>query len=265
VVLFTKVFSDLFHLYKQKWKSKDNFLTKRCYLLRDIQPSHLGVDPNLWLEEKAESITEEMYDPYIGPIKTLRKLTFFVTPREKLMCLSQVSKDAVTCVQSYNQINGKRVVIGGDEIFPLFMYIVIKANIPHMYSEAALLYSFIGDLATGELGYALTTFQACLDYILILSFKDIRGHYDRCTPQQFNENKIEIKEWRAKSPPQTPEKEKQNHLEYPPDLARSFTVADRDKKYYTDGAKHQGKKMKEKRHSDETDKHKMEWRKKKGE
>jgi hypothetical protein len=59
---------------------------------------------------------------------------------------------------------------GADELLPIFAFVVIKANVPNVYSEASFMELFIEDQqAVQREGYALATMQSALMAICSLS------------------------------------------------------------------------------------------------
>ncbi len=51
-----------------------------------------------------------------------------------------------------------------DDLVGIFAWLLVRANIPHMQSEAALLSDFMDDFS-GEPAYCLTTLQVALGYL----------------------------------------------------------------------------------------------------
>jgi len=60
----------------------------------------------------------------------------------------------------------KDLSVGGDELLPLMAYVIIRANIPAVYSECAFMELFIDNQrAIEQDGYVLATFQSALSLI----------------------------------------------------------------------------------------------------
>ena len=54
----------------------------------------------------------------------------------------------------------EKLVVGADELLPIFSYCLVKANVEDVFCECAFIYDFIPDfLLTGREGYALVTLQ----------------------------------------------------------------------------------------------------------
>lgn len=63
--------------------------------------------------------------------------------------------------------------LAADQLIPILTHIVIQAGLTHAWSECIFLQDFINDyLAAGELGYALVSFQTCLQAIKMMVFHD---------------------------------------------------------------------------------------------
>lgn len=76
-------------------------------------------------------------EPYQDCINLLRTISVLKSPNDKFKVLVEVSSDMNYNIEFSDQMKktGKKGELGSDDLFPLFLYIFIKANIPHMYSE----------------------------------------------------------------------------------------------------------------------------------
>lgn len=56
---------------------------------------------------------------------------------------------------------------GADDLLPIMTYVVVKARIPALYSEAMLMQDLMSEKAAMEIGgYSLATLQTSLSYVL---------------------------------------------------------------------------------------------------
>jgi len=81
-------------------------------------------------------------------------------------CITQYYKDS--------QSDNKQIQIGGDDLLPLFAYVVIRSGVPNLYSEYQYMQDFVageGGCLSGESGYFLVTFGTSLALILFLTLE----------------------------------------------------------------------------------------------
>jgi ankyrin repeat protein len=100
-------------------------------------------------------------------IEEFRKMSSAMSPQETMDILLQTTK-AVTQLSDPSTTSEKpTLTINADTLVSLLLYVVIKAQIKHL--QARLIYIrhfiFIDDVDSGEMGYALSTFEAVLSYL----------------------------------------------------------------------------------------------------
>lgn len=131
----------------------------------------------------------------------MQKLPSYQTAESKINCLVTSAKLIVTCVNEYYTALGKPkkdLLLGGDEMLPLFAYILLKAGIPYIYSESQFMERFIHSKASLEQsGYIIATLSTCLQFILLLeksemekSAMEILAKVKRETPIAAPEKKL---------------------------------------------------------------------------
>ena len=107
-------------------------------------------------------------------VDELRKMTNATCPQEMMDVLLSTTKAAVQLTNAPQpgkpqQLNSEKPImtINADTLVSLLLYVVIKAQVKHL--QARLIYIrhfiFIDDVDSGELGYALSTFEAVLSYL----------------------------------------------------------------------------------------------------
>lgn len=74
-------------------------------------------------------------DPYAVPIKTLRRLPGYRSPREKVECALKALNQTVQAINAFWRQHSKDVIVGADDLVPVFGYVVLKAAIPAIYFE----------------------------------------------------------------------------------------------------------------------------------
>jgi len=140
-----------------------------------ISPAHLGIKEEYWLlhQPSEDDLDLEITSPYQKAITTLQKLPGCCNAETKVACLIETAKAIVDCVNEYH-LKLKRkteIVVGGDELLPIFSYVVIKASdaLPFIYSEACFMEQFMSESAAIEQGgYLVATFHTSLSFLCCL-------------------------------------------------------------------------------------------------
>ncbi|KAK0618095.1 hypothetical protein B0T17DRAFT_495678 [Bombardia bombarda] len=107
-------------------------------------------------------------------VEEFRRMSNATCPQEMLEILLSTTKAAaqLTSAQTPDELEGQPsekpiMTINADTLVSLLLYVVIKAQIKHL--QARLIYIrhfiFIDDVDSGEMGYALSTFEAVLSYL----------------------------------------------------------------------------------------------------
>lgn len=74
-------------------------------------------------------------DPYAAPIKTMRRLNGYRSPREKVECALKALNQTVQAITSFWKQNKKDIIVGADDLVPIFAYVVLRASVPAIYFE----------------------------------------------------------------------------------------------------------------------------------
>jgi len=110
------------------------------------------------LIEKEETLEEK--PPYYRAIKTLQKISELKSPRDKLGCILQTFKETIQCVSDFWDPLDKEPVVGADDLVPIFAYVILKSQIPKLFSEMNFIWEFANDYEmNGKYGYGFATFQ----------------------------------------------------------------------------------------------------------
>lgn len=115
--------------------------------------------------------------PYYSAIQTFKELPVLKSPEAKLKCVVKSARDLVKSVANFHRYHGRnpdKFPVGGDELLPIFTYVVIRSGVKNLISESSFMELCISDDdARGECGYILATLQtviaflSCLDNSLI--------------------------------------------------------------------------------------------------
>ncbi|XP_066262072.1 alsin [Euwallacea similis] len=101
---------------------------------------------------------------FLEAIETLQQIISMFLPLEKLMIIRNTVDKMTPIAQN---LLGNSYVWNMDDLFPLFLYVVVRARIPHLGAELEFMEYFMDqNLENGELGIMFTTLKACYQQIL---------------------------------------------------------------------------------------------------
>lgn len=111
-------------------------------------------------------------------IEGFRRISTALSPQEVMdLLLSTVKKvsqltDLSKAPDLNNEVTTEKesfMTVNADTLVSLLLYVVIRSQVRHLHARLAYLRSFIfiDDVDSGELGYALSTFEAVLTYLLL--------------------------------------------------------------------------------------------------
>jgi len=175
--VWNSIYKPFFSLCKKRHKAEHILHSKKISQFSGVHPAHLGIKRQFWLSENQDpknitlNAVEENCDPYLKAIRILRCLPQLKTPDKKLRCVVDCAQAVLKAVEKYweNRQPPGNITIGGDELVPLLTYVVIKANVPNIYTESCFMEYFIDEKSSmEEKGYLLATLQTCLGYICCL-------------------------------------------------------------------------------------------------
>lgn len=97
-------------------------------------------------------------------VESLQQLKTTFSPLEKLMVIRQTFQKISVVAQERLGVDYRWNM---DDLFPVFLYIVVRARIPELGSELNFITDFMEpNLENGELGIMFTTLKACYHQIL---------------------------------------------------------------------------------------------------
>ena len=155
--ILEKVYDNLF---TKKPTEKDMNFYNKCVELKNINPTEIGI--------KKEYINEELWSIAICYINRI-----FVekTPYNKLNCISNTYKILNNCI---NFCEGDNSDAGLDDIFPIFIYIIIKCRPINFISNFYYIKSFINSQKMlNTYGFALMQFEMAINFINNLKIQNI--------------------------------------------------------------------------------------------
>lgn len=146
---------------------------------RDSTPSRSRTTIPLIAEEP---IPLENQVPYQKAIETLRNIVNEKSPRDKLGCILRTFRETIKCVTDFWDKEGCDPVVGADDLVPIFAYVILKANIPHLYSEMNFIWEFASDAEmNGNYGYGYATFQVGVEAVARLDKDEEQSPSKRAT------------------------------------------------------------------------------------
>ena len=102
---------------------------------------------------------------YQAYVETLRDMTKFHAPLDKLSCLKMVIK--MVNYELYEYLGIKN--LGADRLIPILIYIIIIADIPNLFSETQFIEEYTHDIyLSGEDGYTLASLCTVINAIIEL-------------------------------------------------------------------------------------------------
>ncbi|KAI4874071.1 hypothetical protein NFI96_018475, partial [Prochilodus magdalenae] len=168
-VLLPPLYPPLFMLYTlEREREEEEYWD--CVLRLNKQPdlsllTFLGVPEKFWpvsisvLGENKEVLPSTKDACFATAVETLQQISTTFTPADKLQVIQLTFEDVTQEVQA---ILGQDFLWCMDDLFPIFLYIVLRARIRNLGSEVSLIEDLMDPaLQHGELGLMFTTLKAC--------------------------------------------------------------------------------------------------------
>jgi len=132
---------------------KDDALQRQMELLSFLTPAHLDVNPILASEAIISMAKDE-----------LRRIKDFNTPGDKINCIVRCCARIFSCL---DLAKTEGTMPGADDFFPVFIYVVLKANVPQLYSNCEYIETFRNphDMITRS-GYCFVNLRSALEFLL---------------------------------------------------------------------------------------------------
>ena len=91
--------------------------------------------------------SKEIFEPYDSAIEALRNISLKMTPLEKTACLVAASTEIDNTVKVTQLEKGIRFdkQRGAEDLFPIFLHVFVKANIPNLFSEYRFMIDFMDE------------------------------------------------------------------------------------------------------------------------
>ncbi|KAK9869444.1 hypothetical protein WA026_003199 [Henosepilachna vigintioctopunctata] len=126
--------------------------------------AYLSVHPKFYKTEKDLEGVPAKNHIFFEAIENLQQLKSTFSPTEKLLVIREAVGKLTPVVQ---QILGANYIWNMDDLFPVFLYVVVRSRISDLGSELDFMDNFMDpNLESGELGIMFTTLKACYQQIL---------------------------------------------------------------------------------------------------
>ncbi|KAM4731264.1 alsin-like isoform 2-T2 [Anableps anableps] len=168
-LLLPRLYPPLFTLYCLQQEQEEAQYWERILRLNK-QPdqsllSFLGVQEKFWphwmsiLGEKKQIVSSSKDACFISAVETLQQISTTFTPSDKLVVIQKTFEELTLEVKPF---------LAGDflwcmdDLFPLFLYVVLRARIRNLGAEVSLIEDLMDpNLQHGEMGLMFTTLKAC--------------------------------------------------------------------------------------------------------
>ena len=105
--------------------------------------------------------------PYAKAVAVLRRLPDYDSPTAKIECLKLCSDTILRCIETFPRDESLQVTLGAEDKFPVVLFVLIQAKVPHIAAECALMTDALDERTkqVSEAGYRVTELQAALDHL----------------------------------------------------------------------------------------------------
>lgn len=172
-VLLPRLYPPLFTLYALD-KEREDDVYWECVLRLNKQPdlallAFLGVQQKFWpvsipvslpaLGEKQQVLSSTKDACFASAVETLQQISTTFTPSDKLQVIQLTFEEITQEVQSLLK---QDFLWSMDDLFPVFLYVVLRARIRNLGSEVSLIEDLMDPCVQhGEHGIMFTTLKAC--------------------------------------------------------------------------------------------------------
>ncbi|KAL7865516.1 hypothetical protein SRHO_G00107630 [Serrasalmus rhombeus] len=168
-ILLPRLYPPLFMLYTLE-REREEQVYWECVLRLNKQPdlsllTFLGVPEKFWpvsisvLGGNKEVLPSTKDACFSAAVETLQQISTTFTPADKLQVIHLTFEEVTQEVQA---LLGQDFLWCMDDLFPIFLYIVLRARIRNLGSEVSLIEDLMDPaLQHGELGLMFTTLKAC--------------------------------------------------------------------------------------------------------
>jgi hypothetical protein len=155
--------------YQKKYSSHDLRFLQKCEKLKNLTLEDFEVNLKFRLEKQLS--------PYHKVIDLLKQLNYPSSSSEKINLISKgISEISETVVEYYkdsNEYEKSDLILGAEDMLPIFIYCIIKTQCSSIYSILMFLVDFIDeDNIKGSEGYCLATLETSVNEVLNFEVKE---------------------------------------------------------------------------------------------
>ncbi|XP_075685852.1 alsin [Rhinoderma darwinii] len=168
-VLLPRLYPPLFMLYALEHEKEEDAYWE-CVLRLNKQPdtallAFLGVQEKFWptsisfLGDNTKILPSTKDSCFASAVECLQQISTTFTPADKLRVIQQTFEEIT---QEAQEAHKEGFLWSMDELFPVFLYVVLRARIRNLGSEVHLIEDLMDPyLQHGEQGIMFTTLKAC--------------------------------------------------------------------------------------------------------
>lgn len=153
-------------------------LKQKILGLQNSSPKDFGIQ---------ERLVPQTQIPYSNSISILERISNYQSAIEKFDCLVEASRSLIKELEAMNITSN----LGQDDLFPISLFIFVKAKISNVYSLMQFLHDFTDENVTdSERYFRVTVFELTIEFINKID-SNLRDNFGVITPVTIFDNEIE--------------------------------------------------------------------------
>jgi hypothetical protein len=146
-----------FAMASSRHEEQDLEVSRRMTVLSFVTPEALEVNPNL-RNDVVWTIAQD----------ELRKMAQFKAPGDKIACVVKCCQ-VIFSVLNLQRGSDDTSRPGADDFLPIFIYVVLKSNVPNLYSNCEYIQNYHNPAALmSKAGYCFVNLRSAIEFILTL-------------------------------------------------------------------------------------------------
>jgi hypothetical protein len=177
---------ELTNLENTRHEQDNSLFCRQQKLVQNLTPTQLGV-ANKFLPLQIAMLTSEdmilkqteiqsVDQPFENPIQILGLLSLCITPNDMLKSVHMCAKQIHHIAKRQCDLRGKEFTFGADEFFPVLVYVVAHATLPHIHTNLAFMSKYMSDddrAEQREVIYYLTSLEGAVMYLQSIGEEDV--------------------------------------------------------------------------------------------
>jgi len=218
--IYPRIWKVIVAPHEQEFALLDEKFAKNAALIRSLSQIEIGIEkeycaiPSTLSKHRRTMSAPPL--PYAEATEALEDLIHLVVPHDMLQCLLKVSQLIYSMARNYATLGGGPGAgghIGADSFFPIFLYVLVRARLPHLHRQLRIMTEFSSDSEKfSESGYYLTTFEGAVLYLMdvdeaeVQRLRDVSAAEQKLVKEKEREEREARKSERGKkqiAPPRT--------------------------------------------------------------